>query len=155
MIICASCRTQNYEGALLCKSCGSLMEFTIPERSLEDTPYIGTVLDIVPKHETFILEIDKHVLNLPINGTLTLGRKSASGSLNLFDLSSFDAQELGVSRNHARLQRAAGSILQITDLGSSNGTYINGERIQPHTPYQIYNGDEIRLASLTIQIRTR
>jgi pSer/pThr/pTyr-binding forkhead associated (FHA) protein len=112
-------------------------------------------LDFAPQQETFILEIDKRVLSLPINGSLILGRKSASGSLNLFDLSSFNAQELGVSRNHARLQRDTNNTLQITDLGSSNGTYINNERIQPHTPYKIYHGDEIRLANLSIQIRTR
>lgn len=48
----------------------------------------------------------------------------------------------GVSRRHARLyQQAGGCILE--DLGSSNGTFVNGQRITG--PYYLHAGDEVRL----------
>ncbi|MEW6028936.1 MAG: FHA domain-containing protein [Chloroflexota bacterium] len=47
-----------------------------------------------------------------------------------------------VSRRHARLMRD-GDGYALEDLGSSNGTYLNGERLTGRRPLK--NGDEIRL----------
>ena len=38
----------------------------------------------------------------------------------------------GISRSHLKL-RTSGEVYFITDLGSSNGTFLNGERIEPNT----------------------
>jgi len=46
-----------------------------------------------------------------------------------------------VSRNHARIVAVAGGYL-LKDLGSPNGTFVNGERIQEH---QLQDGDKIVL----------
>jgi pSer/pThr/pTyr-binding forkhead associated (FHA) protein len=53
-----------------------------------------------------------------------------------------------VSRRHARLMREReGYILE--DLGSSNGTYLNGERLVGRQPLK--SGDQIRLgAAITL-----
>ncbi|MFL7891982.1 MAG: FHA domain-containing protein [Anaerolineales bacterium] len=48
----------------------------------------------------------------------------------------------GVSRKHARLTFQTNQYL-IEDLGSSNGTFVNGERISK--PWRLKNGDMIRL----------
>ena len=48
----------------------------------------------------------------------------------------------GVSRQHVRIERRGGSLV-LTDLGSSNGTYVNGQRIGE--PTELFNGDQIRL----------
>lgn len=48
----------------------------------------------------------------------------------------------GVSRRHARLTRKDAGY-QLEDLGSSNGTFVNGQRISAAQPLQ--DGDEIRL----------
>jgi pSer/pThr/pTyr-binding forkhead associated (FHA) protein len=47
-----------------------------------------------------------------------------------------------ISRQHARLTEREGQ-LQIEDLGSSNGTFVNGERISAPKPLQ--DGDQIGL----------
>ncbi len=56
-------------------------------------------------------------------------------------------QEL--SRHHARITRADG-VLTIEDLGSTNGTYVNGERISG--PRQLRQGDSISVGGTTIGV---
>lgn len=52
-----------------------------------------------------------------------------------------------VSRRHARLSRAEQG-WQIEDLGSSNGTFVNGNQIS--APVVLKNGDEVRLGPGTV-----
>lgn len=49
-----------------------------------------------------------------------------------------------VSGRHAMV-RARGGAPTVTDLGSTNGTYVNGERIAAETPLQ--EGDEVAVGS--------
>jgi hypothetical protein len=55
-----------------------------------------------------------------------------------------------ISRNHAYLQ-VQGECLIIEDLGSSNGTQVNGELIKGKQALQ--NGDEIRFKDVSFTIR--
>jgi pSer/pThr/pTyr-binding forkhead associated (FHA) protein len=52
-----------------------------------------------------------------------------------------------LSRCHAAVQYIPGQGFYLTDLGSSNGSYINGEMICQ--PTRLNDGDRIRLGSLT------
>ncbi len=52
----------------------------------------------------------------------------------------------GVSRNHAQVLLSAGR-LTVQDLGSTYGTYVNGQRIPANTPVDIKMGDVIGLGS--------
>jgi len=55
-------------------------------------------------------------------------------------------EDATVSRRHARLMRAAArDEYQITDLGSTNGTYVNGRRVLGAAP--IRKGDELRIGA--------
>ncbi len=51
-----------------------------------------------------------------------------------------------VSRVHCKISAAGGS-WRVTDMGSANGTYINGIRLLPRESGDITNGDIIRLAT--------
>ncbi len=51
-------------------------------------------------------------------------------------------QGTGVSRNHAELTRQGNSYI-IQDLGSSNGTFVNGQRVAG--PHVLKSGDQIKL----------
>jgi len=53
----------------------------------------------------------------------------------------------GVSRAHARVRRE-GNALMIEDLGSRNGTFVNGRRI--HAPSPLFEGDKIQLGTRTM-----
>lgn len=61
---------------------------------------------------------------VPIRGNTTLGR-SADNDLRL--------PSVQVSRHHARLE-VQPSVTRLVDLGSSNGTFVNGRRVTRPTP---------------------
>ena len=55
----------------------------------------------------------------------------------------------GISRKHCRIscKRAGGhEEYFITDLGSTNGTQLNGEKLKPNMPYSLKLGDHVTLA---------
>ena len=52
----------------------------------------------------------------------------------------------GISREHARLSKADGRVV-LEDLGSTNGTYCNGQRVARHP---LAEGDKILIGSTTI-----
>lgn len=56
-----------------------------------------------------------------------------------------------ISRSHCRINRR-GNQYTITDLQSSNGTFVNKVRLQPNQPHPINNGDVIRLANSDFQV---
>jgi len=80
------------------------------------------------------------MLPLSERGT-TLGR-SAETTLQFNDIT--------VSRQHASVAIDAEGGVLITDEGSSNGTFINGERIAPHRPTRLEDGDRIQLGTSVV-----
>jgi pSer/pThr/pTyr-binding forkhead associated (FHA) protein len=58
---------------------------------------------------------------------------------------------MGVSRRHAAI-RLQDKQLHVSDLGSSNGTFLNGTRLNAHRPYQIKDGDEVRLGQMVLRL---
>jgi len=53
-----------------------------------------------------------------------------------------------VSRQHARILHIADADY-IEDSGSTNGTRLNGELLEPHTPVLLHDGDQIRMGERT------
>src|SRR3982751_4165787 len=52
--------------------------------------------------------------------------------------------EKRVSSKHARLDRT-GTTLQISDLGSTNGTFVGGRRIDANSPVDLKDGEKISI----------
>lgn len=67
------------------------------------------------------------------------------------DLTYYGALERGVSRRHCQLTRVNNQLV-LTDLGSTNGTFVNGKRLQPHRPHILKKGEEVALGRLVIRI---
>jgi pSer/pThr/pTyr-binding forkhead associated (FHA) protein len=40
----------------------------------------------------------------------------------------------------------------LEDLGSTNGTWLNGTLTLKHVPYKLHSGDQIRLGTLTLYV---
>ncbi|MFN3329258.1 MAG: FHA domain-containing protein, partial [Fervidobacterium pennivorans] len=60
-----------------------------------------------------------------------------------------------VSRSHAMFTEQMHE-WYIEDLGSTNGTYLNGEKLEPGRKYKIKNGDMIALSTevkFTVEIK--
>jgi pSer/pThr/pTyr-binding forkhead associated (FHA) protein len=85
----------------------------------------------------------------------TLGR-SAEGQPILpdIDLAPYRGYEHGVSRLHASIVLSGQDVLA-TDLGSANGSRLNGVKIPPHKPNPVKHGDILTLGKLKIQLLIR
>ncbi|MEM6282480.1 MAG: FHA domain-containing protein, partial [Chloroflexota bacterium] len=68
------------------------------------------------------------------------------------DLTPYGAGASGVSRIHARLSRT-GKGITIEDLGSTNGTLLNGYRLQAFTRVPLQDGDALELGHLQFRLR--
>lgn len=79
---------------------------------------------------------------------LLIGRGETVTAQGGMDLAMFDADHV-VSRNHAELLlTAAGWVCR--DLGATNGTFLNGDRLPPKGEVAIRPGDVLGFASVTI-----
>jgi FHA domain-containing protein len=80
---------------------------------------------------------------------LRIGRKSSSkGTHPEIDLSETDP---GVSHSHALLTLSVDGVWLVSDLGSTNGTYVNNEQ-QPMGPgqsRQLKDGDQVHVGAWT------
>jgi pSer/pThr/pTyr-binding forkhead associated (FHA) protein len=68
------------------------------------------------------------------------------------DLGGYDALDQGVGRRHARLLVQNGQIV-VEDLYSTNGTIVNGQRLQPRQPQPLQNGDQLQFGRLMLQVQ--
>jgi len=95
------------------------------------------------------------ILPLASRNEFTLGRLSEGQPIMPdIDLTPYQAYASGVSRLHAVVKRDAERVL-VMDLGSSNGTYLNGRRLNPHMEESLNHGDIVALGKLKIQILLR
>lgn len=173
MIVCPNCHHKELPGALFCSECGarliSLDYLTTQSIKRTNTDNLESSQtdekvdlsslpdDFLSKENSaadlvlYLIEA-KQTLQLIGRKEYTLGRV-AEGQPILpdVDLSPFDAYAQGVSRLHAAL-KVNKSRVAIMDLGSSNGTRVNGQKIVPHVDYPINHNDQIALGKLRIQI---
>ena len=77
----------------------------------------------------------------PLHGELTVGREQGAGLV---------IDDGCVSRLHARFLDENGAIV-VEDLGSSNGTFVNGERIS--APVELGAGDEVQVGGTVLEVQ--
>jgi pSer/pThr/pTyr-binding forkhead associated (FHA) protein len=80
---------------------------------------------------------------IQIDDELLIGRL-AEGAGNL-------AEDIEISRRHARIARTSDTEYRIEDLGSTNGTIVNGRRIA--APEVLMTGDKIEIGQTTLVVQ--
>ena len=111
----------------------------------DQVPFVGKL------HLNFGNE-DEKTISIKDGKKVTIGRAGwAATDKPTINLTQTGASQAGVSRKHAAIQREGDTLLLI-DLDSTNGTYLNHERIQPNQPFQLQNGDVIRLGLYDVWI---
>jgi pSer/pThr/pTyr-binding forkhead associated (FHA) protein len=91
-------------------------------------------------------------VEFPLTKEVSLGRLDpATATFPDIDLTTDGALEKGVSRRHAKITRK-GTELFLEDLGSVNGTLLNGKRLTPYLPHVLSDKDEIRVGRLLMRI---
>ncbi len=168
MINCPSCRHEELIGALFCSECGTQLNYQSlsppkttkypGELQPDSSPIDPESLRRRPSKPLPDTRVSLKVLDsgaiIPFEGGLefTLGRVSGSQPiLPDIDLTPYQAYESGVSRLHATIKIEKMTII-IIDLGSANGTRVNGKKIPPHTPQPLENGDILTLGKFKVQV---
>ncbi len=163
MKICPYCAYSNREGFLFCEDCGRRLSgdanATMPTRTLlpsatKDLPKTNSNTTWGTSHfdpnATIIMVIRDadEPLHLKPETRVLFGRVDNSGIQKPdIDLTPFGALEKGVSRIHCAIYRDD-LTLTIVDMGSANGTHLNGQRLTPEVPRVLRDGDEIQLGKL-------
>jgi hypothetical protein len=165
MPVCPNCHHKELVGALFCSECGAqLVDSNALTTQSMQTDSMGSIPPGVDPNfrpvtpPALDVWISLHLLEsgqiLPLSdrNEFTLGRISDGQPIMPdVDLSPYQAYANGVSRLHAVLKRS-GKRISIMDLGSANGTYLNGKRLTPNTETVIQHGDVIALGKLKIQV---
>jgi pSer/pThr/pTyr-binding forkhead associated (FHA) protein len=168
MILCPNCHNKELPGAYFCSECGTQLislEF-LNTRMIAKPPENLNLSDLgansIPTHKVIQKQKDPSislhlvesgkVIHLSDKKDFTLGRAVEGQSiLPDVDLSPYEAFSLGVSRMHISLRIMNGDVY-VMDMGSSNGTKINGQKIVPHVEYSVSHGDLVTLGRLKVQV---
>lgn len=169
---CANCGHQNRPGVVYCDNCGaSLLGKTplstksvgnVTEEEKADMGVDSSVLTDVKVqgvsafsiNDTLRLEIEggpEPIIFKPKAETIFGRRDPATGAMPDIDLTPYAGYRMGVSRRHAAIRQGEEASLNLWDLGSSNGTYLNGQKLSAHRPYRLHDGDELRLGQMMIR----
>ncbi|MCC7207206.1 MAG: FHA domain-containing protein [Anaerolineae bacterium] len=91
-------------------------------------------------------------IRLVVADAAILGRADDEGGFRPdLDLEPFGALDAGVSRRHAQIAYRQGAMF-LSDLGSVNGTRINGFALEPDQACRLRDGDRIELGHLMLRI---
>jgi len=118
---CPVCQTLNPIDAVVCINCMSDLSTAVVEEKKEETLKISALGQV-----------------FEIKNNQTLGRQATLSEV----LSPYKT----VSRFHAKFIKEDNKWF-IEDVGSTNGTYLNEEKIEVFKKYEIKPGDKIKLSS--------
>lgn len=154
MQLCPHCGTENFEGVIFCERCGiALVPVPLATRQLQEPGVTGGT-DTLSAEGVLILQIDEDQppLMVQIRHEIVLGRVSEqTDTATAINLTPYGADELGVSRRHARLLRDSQAVY-LMDLRSTNGTRLNGEPLPVSVEKRLRDGDEITLGRLKMYV---
>jgi hypothetical protein len=160
-ITCPKCHKMNPGGEIYCYSCGTLLVQPGGTRQIGSLEAEENDIqrDMAFEQDMLlylrVFGSSKAIRVRPRKDEMVIGRSSPdSVMLPDIDFAPFDAESKGVSRMHAGLRRQ-GDTLVLTDLGSLNYTFINGQRVHPHEVRVLRNGDELRIGQLKMRVYFR
>ncbi|MDO8684143.1 MAG: FHA domain-containing protein [Armatimonadota bacterium] len=129
-ITCPVCKTENPPGDQYCMDCGFLLSSTPVEVEMPSEEAPGKLIETASGRE-FALHL----------GENSVGRQSSDVLIT----------DGSVSRSHAKLTLADGKLM-VEDLGSSNGTFVNGQKVEPGEQVEAANGAEIKFGGCAMKV---
>ncbi len=165
-INCPHCGKSNQKHELLCYACGRLLERANSQNethALAETNDLTLSEDFFGQDSVLLLRVRDSDVTFEVRPQIVeqheviIGRGSAGSALIPdIDLASIDGEQYGVSRLHLSVRyQPKYHTLSIFDLGSANGSYINGQRLHPHEVRVLRHGDELRLGRLMLTVAYR
>lgn len=171
MIKCHYCQATHVDNTIFCNDCGNyLLEDDARETDALDTGELGWVNNMAsPSKEAApapddgqplairlrIVDTKREIEALLDNVTHIIGRVDpVSNVFPEIDLTEDGQLAKSVSRRHARILKQRNAVF-VEDLGSINGTFINGKRLEPYMPETLRDGDILQLGKLPIEVKIR
>jgi pSer/pThr/pTyr-binding forkhead associated (FHA) protein len=165
VIKCPFCQAVHPQGTVFCDECGTyLLQGTQRGTDPLGTGEIGWTgagtpdtaqaekEDSGPLAIRLIIGDGGRSVELPLSKAVHLGRLDPSSEIfPEVDLTPDGGLEKGVSRRHARIHRRENMVV-VEDLGSINGTFLNGRRLTPYLSQPLQNGDQLQLGKLLLRI---
>lgn len=168
--ICPVCKESNEIEAVVCGRCGAALEdpfldpgaktktASMPAVTAEHVRGWSIDESVVPKDGIAVyIEDEFHPTHIDSRGEFVIGRRAgttASVPEGILDLSPQGGYARGISRRHVVIRRMEHGY-EILDLGSVNGTWLNGERLAPHKYYPLANGSHLRLGNMRLFVLYR
>ncbi|MGD0574175.1 MAG: FHA domain-containing protein [Anaerolineales bacterium] len=164
MIVCQRCKASVYLGTLFCPECGLLVssDASAPtialaqEESDDFRSETGPMARpaVLTRQDSVALRVVGSTVSIPLAGQqdYILGRAEGTQAiLPDIDLNRFGAHERGVSRLHCHLKYQNDQMV-VVDLGSANGTYLNGTRLAPDHAVPVSENDTLTLGSMKVRV---
>lgn len=167
MIKCPFCQITYVDNVLFCSECGAYLPDSEEKRTdpvgvefsdWQDLPSADSDMGDASRSGIDILAVQLIIgagvrtVEVPLHKPIELGRIDPAADVYPdVDFSGDDGADYGVSRRHARIFKQDHRLV-IEDLGSVNGTLINGRRIAPYVPEFLEDGDSIQLGHLKIAV---
>lgn len=144
---------------MVCTNCGAILG----EKTDTTTKHVDFKINYSEKPQDF--QIDESII--PKNGIaiyfaettkpheiraekeFIIGRRLMPTSEPLLDLSDFNGYKMGLSRRHAMI-RQTGSGYEAIDLSSTNGTWVNDDRLIPYAPHPLPSGSRLLLSRIRL-----
>lgn len=123
--LCPTCGAKNPPYKTECECETDLIKVKLTDEN-DEIQNQGFTLSAINDNFIFIVTKPVHVL----------GRTN--------DMGEYLSAKAFVSGTHATLS-VENNELTVTDMGSTNGTFVNGEKIQKDTPFKLKNGDVVSL----------
>ena len=101
------------------------------------------------------LKIGTHnrVVEMPLKKDIHIGRVDPLSEIfPEIDLTDDIAPAKDVSRRHARISKKDGRVV-VQDLASSNGTFLNGKRLESYHTEPLSDGDVLQLGATQIEVK--
>lgn len=159
-MFCIKCGCENREGELICQNCGTLCETSpnphhkggVATRVLvkdATIPVTDTILMV-----SFVVAGINYDYPVKNGDSILLGRELAGQMTDvaMLDLAQAGGADKGISRQHAVIKIEGHQIL-LSDLGSTNGTFINGRRLAPNILYPFDPAENLRLGAMAINLK--
>ncbi|NOZ07081.1 MAG: FHA domain-containing protein [Chloroflexi bacterium] len=153
MISCPTCQTQHLPNTFFCDQCGTALHGAARDNRTADAAILSTPFLRILVQATGL------TMTLPLTDEIVIGRKDTdTGVRPDVDLGILGDSGLSVSRTHARIRRV-GTTVQIEDLGSTNGTWLQGKRLPAHNPLALEEGKGYEVivgtVHLTLSVQTK
>ena len=161
---CPHCQLINKEDATVCVHCGfnfadfkrpSFTTVNVGHLSHPATPSLNRCENYTPhlhKQDLALFIMDEEEpIHLYEVDSIILGRETSGLQGSSLKLDEYGPLELGISRRHAQI-RWEDNAFWLEDLRSTNGTWLNQERITAGQPYKLEPSDKIWIGPLKLMV---